>query len=149
MQFKVPQNVQMEDKIVGPLTIKQLIICAVGGGISYFIYISTAKIYVLSIWLPATAIPALITVAIAFVKIKDIPFIKFVLLELERLLVPQKRFFIKGSAETYRSCLYQEPTKKMSKKESDMLKKKHETVKEKINDIDKLTKILDSQGLTK
>ncbi|HAU39963.1 MAG: hypothetical protein UV80_C0011G0020 [Candidatus Peregrinibacteria bacterium GW2011_GWF2_43_17] len=149
MQFKVPQNVQMEDKIVGPLTLKQLIICAVGGGISYFIYISTSNIYVLSIWLPATSIPALITVAIAFVKIKDIPFIKFVFLELERLLVPQKRFFIKGSAETYKSCLYQEQTKKQIKKEADNIKKKNEAVKGKIKDIDKLTKILDSQGVTK
>lgn len=149
MQFKVPQNVQMEDKIVGPLTLKQLIICAVGGGISYFIYISTAKIYVLSIWLPATAIPALITIAIAFVRIKDIPFIKFVLLELERLLVPQKRFFIKGSAETYKSCLAQEQPKKQTKKEAENLKRKTEIAKNKIKDIGKLTKILDSQGLKK
>lgn len=31
MQYKIPQNVQIEDKIVGPLTLKQLIICGVGG----------------------------------------------------------------------------------------------------------------------
>lgn len=29
MQYKIPQNVQIEDKIVGPLTMKQLIICGI------------------------------------------------------------------------------------------------------------------------
>lgn len=29
MQYKIPQNVQLEDKIVGPLTLKQLIIVGI------------------------------------------------------------------------------------------------------------------------
>lgn len=144
MQFKVPQNVQMEDKIVGPLTLKQLIICAVGGGISYFIYISTSKAYVISVWLPATAIPSLLTVAIAFVKVHDITFIKFILLQIERLIRPGKTHFEKGDAENYRSVLASQSDE--DKKTDKKLKKKEEDAREKIKNLNSLTKILDSQG---
>ncbi|EKD63078.1 MAG: hypothetical protein ACD_51C00351G0004 [uncultured bacterium] len=144
MQFKVPQNVQMEDKIVGPLTLKQLIICAVGGGIAYFIYISTSKAYVISVWLPATAIPALITVAIAFVRIHDISFIKFVLLQIERLIRPGKVYFEKGEAENYRSVLT--PQSDEDKKTDKKMKQKEDDAREKIKNLNSITKILDSQG---
>ncbi|MFA6527969.1 MAG: PrgI family protein [Candidatus Gracilibacteria bacterium] len=144
MQFKVPQNVQMEDKIVGPLTLKQLIICAIGGGIAYFIYISTSKIYLMSVWLPATAVPALLTIAIAFVKIHDISFIKFVFLQLERLIRPNKTHFEKGDAENYKSVLT--PQSNEDKKTDEKRRKKEEEAKEKIKNLDTLTKILDSQG---
>ena len=144
MQFKVPQNVQMEDKIVGPLTLKQLIICAVGGGIAYFIYISTSKAYVISVWLPATAIPALITVAIAFVRIHDISFIKFILLQIERLIRPNKVYFEKGEAENYRSVLT--PQSDEDKKTDKKMKQKEDDAREKIKNLNSITKILDSQG---
>jgi|SRR3989339_104878 len=144
MQFKVPQNVQMEDKIVGPLTLKQLIICAVGGGIAYFIYISTSKAYVISVWLPATAIPSLITVAIAFVRIHDISFIKFILLQIERLIRPNKVYFEKGEAENYRSVLT--PQSDEDKKTDKKMKQKEDDAREKIKNLNSITKILDSQG---
>ncbi|OGJ48363.1 hypothetical protein A2344_05145 [Candidatus Peregrinibacteria bacterium RIFOXYB12_FULL_41_12] len=134
----------MEDKIVGPLTLKQLIICAVGGGIAYFIYISTSKAYVISVWLPATAIPALITVAIAFVRIHDISFIKFVLLQIERLIRPGKVYFEKGEAENYRSVLT--PQSDEDKKTDKKMKQKEDDAREKIKNLNSITKILDSQG---
>lgn len=141
MQFKIPQNVQQEDKIVGPLTLKQLIIVAVGGGASYFVYISLSKLYVLQVWLPFTAIPALLTLAVAFLKINGIPFLKFSLLEFERLLKPSKRRFVKGSGEVYQSCLAQIKPLKTAKKKIN----KEEEVKN-MKDINELTKILDSQN---
>ncbi len=146
MQFKVPQNVQMEDKIVGPLTLKQLMICAVGGGISYFIYVSTSKMYVLSVWLPATSIPALLTLAIAFLKIKDIPFIKFSMLQLERILRPTKTHFAKGAAEVRKSCLSPVPKPKQVKQNDKKLEKKQEYVKENLSNLEEITKVLDSQN---
>ena len=36
MRFKVPQDVQREDTIIGPITFKQLIIMIIGGGIGYY-----------------------------------------------------------------------------------------------------------------
>lgn len=146
MQFKIPQNVQQEDKIVGPLTLKQLIICAIGGSISYFIYISTSKMYVLSVWLPFTAIPALLTVAVAFLKLNGIPFLKYLLLQFERLLLkPSKRHYQKASANPYTSCLSTIPQTKNDKKNQKNLEEKAEEAQEKLKNLDKLTKILDNQ----
>lgn len=147
MQFKVPQNVQMADKIVGPLTFKQLIIVACGGAISYFIYMSTSNMYVLTVWGPATAIPAILTLAIAFLRINDIPFLKFVLLQLQRALTPQRRMFQRGSAEVFRSILA--PTSSQTAQNQKTIKKlarKEETIQQQAQNLDNITKILDSQA---
>ena len=42
MQFQVPQNIAMEDKIVGPLTAIQFSIAVIGGLSSFFIFTSNA-----------------------------------------------------------------------------------------------------------
>ncbi|EKD63871.1 MAG: hypothetical protein ACD_51C00165G0002 [uncultured bacterium] len=147
MQFKIPQDVQQADKIIGPLTLKQLIICAVGGGISYFIYVSTAQLYVITVWLPFTAIPAIFTLAIAFLKIDGIPFIKYSLLQFERLMLkPQKRHFEKGAANPYISCLSPIPIPKQDKKVLEKQGRKAEEVQAKLKELDRLTKILDTGG---
>ncbi|MBZ1345135.1 MAG: PrgI family protein [Candidatus Nealsonbacteria bacterium] len=38
MQFTVPQFIEMEPKIVGPLTLRQFFFLAFAGGISFFLY---------------------------------------------------------------------------------------------------------------
>ncbi|MDP3956033.1 MAG: PrgI family protein [bacterium] len=38
MQFQVPQYIDIEDKLVGPLTFKQFIYLAGGGGLAFLIY---------------------------------------------------------------------------------------------------------------
>ena len=38
MRFQVPQFIEVEDKIFGPLTIKQFIYLLAGGGISFIVY---------------------------------------------------------------------------------------------------------------
>lgn len=91
MQYKIPQNVQIEDKIVGPLTLRQLIICGIGGGITYFVYLSLAKVYYIEVWIGPVAILGLFTLAIAFLKIHDIPFLKYILLVIEYSQNAQKR----------------------------------------------------------
>lgn len=69
MQFQVPQFIETEDKIVGPLSIRQFIYVGVGVGISGLLY------FILQTWL--WAILSFIVVggalAIAFVKIQGRP----------------------------------------------------------------------------
>ncbi|HMR01699.1 MAG TPA: PrgI family protein, partial [Candidatus Gracilibacteria bacterium] len=77
MQFKVPQNVRREDHIVGPLTLKQMIICAIGGSIAYAIYLSLAPYYIWITWLPPVAIVTIITIAFAFIRPLDLSFTKW------------------------------------------------------------------------
>jgi hypothetical protein len=44
MQFRVPQNIAMEDRVVGPLTAIQFGILVVGGLISFLIFTSTGPL---------------------------------------------------------------------------------------------------------
>jgi len=39
MRFQVPQFIEVEDKIFGPMTLKQFIFIAGGGGLSFVIYV--------------------------------------------------------------------------------------------------------------
>lgn len=99
MQFKVPQNVQREDKIVGPLTLKQLIICGIGGGLAYAVYVSFGKEFTWITWLPPVAMIGTLTILFAFIRPLDLSFAKFLFLYLELLLLPQKRMWIQASSE--------------------------------------------------
>ena len=40
---KIPQNVYVEDRIVGPITLRQLIITGIGAGIGYTFYALAAQ----------------------------------------------------------------------------------------------------------
>ncbi len=135
MQFKVPQNVEREDQIIGPVTMKQLIICTVGGGLAYSIYVFLAKRYTMEIWLPPTAVVALLTLAVAFVKINDIPFLKWVMLLIEYFLTANKRVWTKGADQIRIVDL---PKKKPAETE------KKNTKNHSRDDIRRLVKALDS-----
>lgn len=112
LQYKIPQNVQIEDKIVGPLTLKQLITLGVGGGITYAIYTILAKEYYWEVWFLPTFIPGSITLAVTFLKIGGIPFGKWVLLMIEYFVKPKKRVFVMGGADMYMYTLFADKTKK-------------------------------------
>ena len=74
MQFQVPQFIEVEDKIFGPLTIKQFIYLIGGGGLGYLSYV-----YLPSYIAPFTVIGfGALGVALAFVKINNKPFIYIV-----------------------------------------------------------------------
>lgn len=75
MRFQVPQFIDVEDKIFGPLTLKQFIYLAGGGGLSFTIY------RILGSFLFA-AIPIIVimtfSATLAFYKINNKPFIYIV-----------------------------------------------------------------------
>ena len=146
MQFKVPQNVRREDTIIANITIKQMIIIIAGGGIDYMIYIGMTKKGMNAIlWAPPVIVIGLLTVAIAFLKINNIPFYKYVLLMIEKMAIPRKRMWKKGEAEVYqgifatKTALQKQKQKKEDSKES---KERKET----LSHINRLSQILDSQG---
>lgn len=141
LQFKVPQDVQREDRIVGPLTLKQLIICGIGSIIAYGIYISLGKTYIWVTWLPPVALVALITLAFAFVRPLDLSFAKWIILWIEFSLIPRNRPWIKSSAEFF-EALSQVPTKTKLQKE---VEAKASTLDDKQQKLEELTKFLDSQ----
>ena len=142
LQYKIPQDVQIEDKIVGPLTLKQLIILGVGGGISYAIYTILAKQYYWNVWLLPTAIPALLTLAFTFLKIGGIPFGKWLLLSIEYFVKPKKRVFVMGGADMYMYTLFADKTKKVQT--VDTSASKAERDHERLSKIGEISKALDT-----
>ena len=75
MQFQVPQFIEIEDKIFGPLTLKQFIYLAggVGGSVALWFYMPY-KILAILLILPLVAF----ALALAFYKINNRSFINIV-----------------------------------------------------------------------
>ena len=71
MQFQVPQFIEVEDKIFGPLTFRQFIYCAGAAGGAYLLW----RLLPLIIALPLIGLVAGTGAALAFFKYNDRPFI--------------------------------------------------------------------------
>lgn len=69
-QFQVPQFIDTEPKIVGPLTIKQFAYIGIAGMIGFFLFFFLK----LAIWLPIVVVLGLIACAFAFLKYNGRPF---------------------------------------------------------------------------
>jgi hypothetical protein len=104
MQFKIPQDVQRPDTIIGPITFAQLGTLLVGGAIDYAIYMALANTYYWYVWAGPVSIIGLITIAIAFLKIGDMTFSRFIIYYIEFMFKPRDRFWSKND-EYYYSVL--------------------------------------------
>ena len=71
MNFQVPQFIEVEDKIFGPLTFKQFVYLAGGVGAAFMVY--TFLPFLLAIW-PMIAI-IILALALAFYKVNNRPFV--------------------------------------------------------------------------
>ena len=139
MQFKVPQDVQREDHIVGPLTFRQLIICGIGFSIAYAIYTVLGREYEFITALIPVIIIALITIVFAFIKPLNLVFERYILFVIESLILPRKRYWLKGMGDPSRMVFVPGTTfKKTVPVKSD----KEETKKKSLAE---LTQILDKK----
>ena len=73
MRYQVPQFIEIEDKIIGPFTVKQFVYLAGGGGLAFISY--TYLPFFLA--LPFVALSIGLGLALAFYKINNKPFIDF------------------------------------------------------------------------
>jgi hypothetical protein len=73
MRYQVPQFIEIEDKVIGPLTVKQFIYLAGGGGLSFIAY--NYLPFVIAILLIGVIVA--LSLALAFYKINNKPFIDF------------------------------------------------------------------------
>lgn len=140
MQFKIPQDVQRPDKIVGPLTLRQLIIVAIGAGFAYSLYLVLNKQYVVQIWLIPIIFILAFTAAFAFYRFHDMPFEKALLLFIEYKFKPRKRSFEKMKGDTFISVL-QPPLRKEPTSKGEV--KKELLDRERLQKIQELTKVVD------
>ncbi len=139
MQFKVPQDVQREDTIIGPITLKQLTILGVGGGTAYGIYISLSKTYFMEVWLPPVVIISAITLAFAFLKVHSLPFHIFMMNFIEYHLLARKRIWIQGAGYGFIPPFESEKKKEKKLETANKTDKKQQSLEE-------LTKVLDTHG---
>ena len=93
MQYQVPQFVEVEDRIIGPLTLKQFLYLAFAGAL-LFVFWFLFNFY---IWI-ILAIPiAALAAAFAFLKINDRPFVYFFLAFMKYFTKP-KLYIFSGTA---------------------------------------------------
>jgi len=98
MQYKVPQNIDLEDKIVGPFTMKQFVYVIVTGGVIYAWWSYLSKNYIdfmiafLSLALPLGALGF----CLALVKVNERPFEFFLLNLLRFVFSPKRRVWQEG-----------------------------------------------------
>ncbi|MCR4306850.1 MAG: PrgI family protein [Candidatus Yonathbacteria bacterium] len=74
MQFQVPQFIEVEDRIFGPLTFKQFIYLVGGAGICFVLYIILPFFFAVLLIIPFAGF----SLALAFYKINNRPFISVV-----------------------------------------------------------------------
>lgn len=72
-QFQVPQFIEVEDKLFGPLTFKQFLYLVGGGGLCFILYVWLPLPFIIKI-IPVAGVAAL-ALALAFVKYNGQPFI--------------------------------------------------------------------------
>lgn len=90
MQFAVPQFTDVEDKLIGPLTLKQFLILLVTGGIGLFFYsLLQFSLFFFVFFLPF----ALLGLALAFGSFNGRPLLGFVVPFLSFFSKPQVRVF--------------------------------------------------------
>jgi len=72
MRFQTPQFVEIEDKIFGPLTLKQFIYLVGGGGLTVILYLFLPFIIFIIIATPLVAL----SLALAFYKVNERSFVE-------------------------------------------------------------------------
>jgi hypothetical protein len=134
MQFKVPQNISLEDKIAGPLTLIQFIICVVGCGIAFIIF-NITSINPLNKILAGGMV--LLTAFIAVGKFNDQPMYKFFRYIILFIMTPRIRVWHKNYQQVR---LITENTQRSDKDT------RHVTKNISRQDIARLAVVLDSRG---
>lgn len=70
MQYKVPQKIDLEDRIIGPLTMRQFGYVFAGGMVDYLLYaaLNPYGVFVFGVF---AFLPTLLALALAFIKVQD------------------------------------------------------------------------------
>lgn len=100
MEAKVPQRIDMQDKVIGPLTIQQFFYLLFGLVAIYLLNAWTRDTILHILFYPLALVVAGLAIAMAFVKIQDRPFSFFVGALLRYLTRPRQRVWQKGSRPT-------------------------------------------------
>lgn len=104
--YKVPQNIDMEDRIVGPLTMLQFVYLLIGGMIIYVSWMTFDFSLFMVVALPV----GFFTLCMAFLKVQDQPFSKFITATLLYLTKPKTRVWQKESVRSHLTIVAKTPS---------------------------------------
>lgn len=94
MQYKVPQNIDIEDKVIAGLTLRQFMFLMIAGGI--VLILKYALVGSLSfLFLPISVLVGGLGIALAFVRVNDRPFEVFLVSAAKTILTPKQRVWKK------------------------------------------------------
>lgn len=91
MQFIVPQFIDVEDKILGPFSVRQFIILIAGAGLIFASY----KLFGFYTFLAVAVLVGVMTLALAFLRVNGSPFHQFLLNLWQTLRKPRMRVWHK------------------------------------------------------
>lgn len=94
IKFQVPQFIETETKLIGPLTLKQFLWLASGGSLIFLMFLTMNQFI---FFIAAFPVGAFFT-ALAFVKINETPLMNYVLYGLTYLANPKQYIFKKEEA---------------------------------------------------
>jgi hypothetical protein len=137
MQYKVPQNVDIADKVIAGLTLRQFMFLMVAGGIilmSNYIFVSSLRF----LFIPVAIILGVIGLALAFLKVNDRPFEIFLLSAAKTFLLPSRRVWQKENLT--------EIKKPVAKAEEIKPPQEKKSVSEIKSNLEQLASIVDSGG---
>ncbi|KKP88457.1 MAG: hypothetical protein UR93_C0013G0017 [Berkelbacteria bacterium GW2011_GWA2_35_9] len=130
-RYKVPQNIDLQDKIFGPLTLFQFLYVLGGGMIFYVFFKNQQTILMIFVGIPAF----LIGIALAFIKVNDQPFTKFIVSFVSFSLGVKKRIWRKTGQTATAEITPDKEVKKV----------KAPTKNLSVNDINQIAQILDNK----
>lgn len=136
MQFKVPQNIDMQDKIIGPLTLSQFFYLLFGGLVVYILFNKLVLNGLSFLFFILAAPIAVFSIAMAFFKVQDRPFPSFFMAFVTYLRQPRARVWQHYRAPT-KSKVAPTETKK-----TEVTKKEFDTVR-----VNELATLLDSHSV--
>jgi hypothetical protein len=102
LRFKVPQNIDIQDKILGPLTMLQFIYAVIGFGICYIASnaLPTPLSYVV------IAPVALFVFCLDFIKVNERPFSDFMKSAIIFMTSPRQRLWVGGDDSDFNIEIY-------------------------------------------
>lgn len=115
MQFHVPQFIEVESKIFGPLTFKQFAYLAGGGGIVFILRALLPLFFAIILGIPVV----ILSVFLAFLKIHGKPFVKVMENAIKYILA--EKLFVWKNPSSYRKI--KKGGDKKEKKEPEYLPK--------------------------
>jgi hypothetical protein len=95
LRFQLPQFIETEVKLIGPLTLKQFLWVASGSAVLYVLFAILPTGLFFAIALPIGGL----FIALAFVKISDIPLVNYILFAITYTMNP-KRYIYQKSMDT-------------------------------------------------